>query len=56
MTFQIPRAPIIFIKHIMGNVCSDFCRLFLDKYFNVLIKAYINSINEENKEKLTRKI
>ena len=37
----------------MQNVCSD-CDLFLIKHFNVLIKAYVNKINEKCKNDLVK--
>ena len=37
----------------MQNVCSD-CDLFLIKHFNVLVKAYVNKINEKCKNDLVK--
>lgn len=39
-------------------ICKECTKLFLDKYFNVLIKAYVNKINDtkENRIKNNRKL
>lgn len=40
------------IKENMLNVCDSCYDLFLDKYVNVLIKAFVNQKNENNKARL----
>lgn len=43
------------IKENLGIVCDTCCKLLLDKYFNVLIKAYVNKINDKRKDRLSNR-
>lgn len=33
-------------------MCNDCYKIFVDKYFNVLLKAYVNRINDSKKKRL----